>query len=76
MIHRIQLLPGQTLREVRPQLAGHSKTSHSKATPSGSFSSNHVSAASGGGEDLDVLGVANLFAGVDVDKDGHLDSLS
>ena len=57
-------------------MAGHSKTSHSKATPSGSFSSNHVSAASGGGEDLDVLGVANLFAGVDVDKDGHLDSLS
>ena len=56
--------------------AGGSISSYSKATPSGSFSSNHVSAASGGGEDLDVLGVANLFAGVDVDKDGHLDSLS
>jgi hypothetical protein len=24
-----------------------------------------------GGEDLEVLGVANLLAGVDVDKDGH-----
>jgi hypothetical protein len=23
------------------------------------------------GEDLDVLGIANLLAGVDVDKDGH-----
>jgi hypothetical protein len=26
-------------------------------------------------EDLDVLGIANLLAGVDVDKDGHFDSL-
>jgi hypothetical protein len=23
------------------------------------------------GEDFDVLGIANLLAGVDVDKDGH-----
>jgi len=47
----------------------HSRTSYSKATLSGSFSSNHFSTASG--EGLDVLGVANLLAGVDVDRDSH-----
>ncbi|KRQ94351.1 hypothetical protein CQ10_34135 [Bradyrhizobium valentinum] len=39
--------------------AVHTRTSYSNATPSGSFSSNQVSAASVGGEDLDVLGIAN-----------------
>ena len=29
-----------------------------------------------GGVDLDVLGIVNLLAGVEVDKDGHPDSLS
>jgi hypothetical protein len=54
----------------------HSRTSYSKATPSGSFSSNQISAASGAGKALDVLGVANLLAGVDVDKNGHWSLLS
>jgi hypothetical protein len=49
----------------------HSRTSYSKATPSGSFSSNQISAASVLAKALDVLGVANLLACVDVDKDGH-----
>ena len=29
-----------------------------------------------GGVDLDVLGIVNLLAGVEGDKDGHPDSLS
>jgi hypothetical protein len=28
-----------------------------------------------GGQDLDVIDVANLLAGIDVDKNGHFDSL-
>src|SRR3954466_948686 len=44
----------------------HSKTSYSNATPSGSFSSNQVSAASAFAK--------NLMCS-DVDKDGHFDSL-
>jgi len=49
----------------------YSRTSYSKATPSGSFSANHVFRSILIGEDFDVLGIANLLAGVDVDKDGH-----
>jgi hypothetical protein len=32
---------------------------------------NQVSAASLSGEDLDVLGISDLLAGVDVDQHGH-----
>jgi len=39
-----------------------------KGTPSGSFS---LEPRVRGGEDLDVLGIANPLAGVDVDKNGH-----
>jgi hypothetical protein len=51
--------------------AVHSRTSYSKATHSGSFSSNHVSAASAFAKHLEMVGIADLFAGVDVDQDGH-----
>ena len=53
----------------------YSRTSYSKATPSGSFSANHVSAASTFCEHLDVLDVANLLAGIDVKQKQSLVSL-
>ena len=40
-----------------------------KATPSGSFSWNHVSAASSFRKDLEVVRVANVLAGIDVNLD-------
>jgi hypothetical protein len=49
----------------------HSRTSYSKATPSGSFSSNHVFRGVGVREHLQMLGVTDLLAGVDVDEDCH-----
>ena len=52
----------------------HSKTSYSNATPSGSFSSNQVSAASGIRKDLEVIGVSDLLARIHVDQHGHFNS--
>src|SRR5260370_27796637 len=46
--------------------AVHSRTSYSKATPSGSFSSNHFSAASTFANTLTLVDVADLFACIDV----------
>ena len=44
------------------------RTSYSKATPSGSFSANHFPRRRHS-QDLEVIGVADLLAGVDVDPD-------
>jgi hypothetical protein len=57
--------------------AVHSTTSYSNATPSGSFSANHFSAASCADEDLQVGDVADILAGINVDQHGfHLTHLS
>src|SRR5258708_12064433 len=51
--------------------AVHSKTSYSNAMPSGSFSSNHFSAASTFANTFALIGVADLFGRVDVNEYGH-----
>jgi hypothetical protein len=48
-----------------------SRTSYSNATPSGSFSSNQISRGFDRGEGLDVVDIADLLGGFDVDDDGH-----
>jgi hypothetical protein len=46
-------------------------TGYSNATPSGSCSANRALAASSLAKTLEVILVANLLAGVDVNPDGH-----
>ena len=51
--------------------AGRSITSYSKATPSGSFSANQVSAASAFAKTLEVFWVSDLLARIHIDEHGH-----
>ena len=50
--------------------AVHSRTSYSKATPSGSFCSNHVSAASALSKTFNWSLSPDLLVRIDVDPDG------
>jgi hypothetical protein len=56
---------------MRRPIRFHSRTSYSNATPSGSFSFNHASAASLAREDFKVVDVADFLAGIDVNPDAH-----
>lgn len=63
-------------REVGPPVwrRFHSRTSYSKATPSGSFSVNQVATASAFAKNPEVIGVSDLLARIHVDQHGHFES--
>ena len=72
---RVKQIDGLEQRlKVRPspfEAFSHSRTSYSKATPSGAFSMNHASAATVVAKTLMCSGVSDLLGGV-VDPDrGH-----
>jgi hypothetical protein len=69
-IVRSRDLPPASAHDRGALINDYSNTSHSNATPSGSFS-NHFSAASTFAKYLDVVFVSDLLARVDVNENSH-----
>jgi hypothetical protein len=68
----------RALPNIRPRSKGasvgslfHSRTSYSKATPAGSFCSNHFSAGVRGGKYFKMVGISDMLARVDIGPNGR-----